>query len=190
MNFEMKQNYNDKQLIILDRDGVINFDSDNFIRSVDEFRFIPGSIDAIVALKKAGKRVAIVSNQSGIARGYLDLDELEKMHAKLAQALAEHQVAIDKIYFCPHGPDDGCDCRKPQAGMMLAALKDFDIDAAAVVAIGDSIRDLQAAHSAGIESILVKTGKGQRSVEKLADAPFFQGPVCDDLAQAVSMILQ
>jgi len=187
----MSIDYSNKQLIILDRDGVINFDSDNFVRTVDEFVFIPGSVDAIVALKKAGKTVVIVSNQSGIARGYLDLDELDKMHQKLAQALAPHHVAIDKIYFCPHGPDDDCQCRKPKPAMMFNALADFSSAGGEALAIGDSVRDIQAAHSAGIESILLRTGKGETSVNKIAEqAPFFHGPICDDLAQAVQLILQ
>jgi len=187
MSIDFKQ----KQLIILDRDGVINFDSENFIRTVDEFIFIPGSIDAVVALKQAGKTVVIASNQSGIARGYLDLDTLEKMHDKLALTLESHQVAIDKIYFCPHGPDDECACRKPKPAMMFEALSDFACLPQQALVIGDSIRDLQAAHRAGIESLLVKTGKGENSVKKLAEeAPFYQAPICDDLAHAVQLILQ
>jgi len=187
----MSGNFHNKQLIILDRDGVINFDSDNFIRSVDEFIFIPGSIEAIAALKKAGKTVVIVSNQSGIARGYLDLTELDRMHDKLALTLEYHGAAIDKIYYCPHGPDDNCQCRKPKPAMMFDVIKDFSLPASALLAIGDSIRDLQAAHSAGIDSILVRTGKGESSVKKIANqAAFFHGPICDDLAQAVQLILQ
>lgn len=112
------------------------------------------------------------------------------MHDKLALALEYHGCAIDKIYFCPHGPNDNCQCRKPKPAMIASALADFECTPDQALAIGDSIRDLQAAHSVGVESVLVKTGKGEDSVKNLAaQAPFFNGPVFEDLAQAVANIL-
>lgn len=179
-----------KQLIILDRDGVINFDSENFIRRVADFIYIPGSLDAMVQLYQAGKKLVVVTNQSGIARGYLDEAELEKMHHKLSQDMQSRQAAIERFYYCPHGPDDNCDCRKPKPAMVLDALRDLNCKPEDAVLIGDSIRDLQAAEQAGVDAILVKTGKGLKSAARLAeDAGSFNGPVCDHLAAAAQLLL-
>ena len=175
------------KLIILDRDGVINQDSDNFIKSVDEFIPLPGSIEAIARLCQAGYHVTIATNQSGIARGYYDLDTLNAMHDKLRSELANHGGSIDMIAFCPHGPDDGCDCRKPLPGMYQAIARRFDMPLKDVPVIGDSLRDLQAAQTVGASPMLVKTGKGERT---LAKGEGLDGiPVYDDLADAVSALL-
>ena len=176
------------KLIILDRDGVINQDSDNFVKTVDEFIPLPGSIEAIARLCQAGYHVAIATNQSGIARGYYDLDTLNAMHDKLRSELANHGGSIDMIAFCPHGPDDGCDCRKPLPGMYQAIARRFDIPLKNVPVIGDSLRDLQAAQTVGASPMLVKTGKGERT---LAKGDGLDGiPVYDDLAGAVSALLE
>lgn len=175
------------KLIILDRDGVINHDSDNYIRSVAEFIPLPGSIEAIARLCQAGYRVAIATNQSGISRGFYDIDTLNAMHDKLRSELAIHGGAIDMIAYCPHGPDDSCDCRKPKPGMYLAIGKRFDTPLHGVPVIGDSLRDLQAAQQVGATPILVKTGKGERTLAKgkgLEDIPVY-----DNLAAAVSALL-
>ena len=172
-----------KKLIILDRDGVINYDSDDYIKTLDEFVFLPGSIDAIVKLKQAGYIVVVATNQSGIARGFFELATLHAMHEKLAQALSAKGSAIDGIYFCPHGPDDHCDCRKPKPGLLQQALNDFSMPAEQALVIGDSLRDLEAGQALGIDSILVKTGKGQRSLTKREqDGSFTDVPVYPDLA--------
>lgn len=176
------------KLIILDRDGVINQDSDDYVKSVDEFIPLPGSIEAIARLSQAGYRVAIATNQSGIARGFYDLDTLNAMHDKLRRELASHGGTIDMIAFCPHGPDDNCDCRKPRPGMYLEIARRFDVDLGGVPVIGDSLRDLQAATQVGAAPILVRTGKGMRTLargEGLEDIPVF-----DDLAAAVSSLLE
>ena len=175
------------KLIILDRDGVINQDSDSFVKSVDEFIPLPGSIEAIARLCQADYRVAIATNQSGIARGLYDLDTLNAMHDKLRVELANHGGIIDMIAFCPHGPDDNCDCRKPLPGMYRAIAKRFDTSLKGIPVIGDSLRDLQAAQTVGATPMLVKTGKGERT---LAKGEGLDGiPVFNDLADAVSALL-
>ncbi len=176
------------KLIILDRDGVINQDSDNFIKTVDEFIPLPGSVEAIARLNQAGYRVAIATNQSGIARGYYDIDTLNAMHNKLRSELASHGGSIDMIAFCPHGPNDNCNCRKPKPGMYNAIAQRFDISLQDVPVIGDSLRDLQAAQEVGACPILVKTGKGERTIAK---GEGLEGiPVYDDLSAAVSALLE
>jgi D-glycero-D-manno-heptose 1,7-bisphosphate phosphatase len=175
------------KLIILDRDGVINEDSDAFIKSPDEFIPIPGSLQAITRLKQAGYTVVIATNQSGIARGLLDIDTLNQIHDKLHSLLNELGVFIDGIFFCPHGPDDGCQCRKPKPGLMHEIADRLAVDLNNVPAIGDSLRDIQAAQAVGARPILVKTGKGIRTLaqgEDLEDIPVF-----NDLAAAVDAIL-
>lgn len=173
--------------IILDRDGVINYDSDNYIKSVEEFVPLPGSIEAIARLCQNGYRVAVATNQSGIARGYYDLDTLNAMHDKLRAELAVHGATIDMIAYCPHGPDEGCDCRKPKPGMYHAIAKRFGISLAGVPIVGDSLRDLQAAQQVGACPILVKTGKGERTLNK---GDGLEGiPVFVDLQAAVSHLL-
>lgn len=176
------------KLIILDRDGVINHDSDEFIKTVDEFVPLPGSIEAISRLCQAGYRVAVATNQSGIARGYFDIDTLNAMHDKLRRELASHGGAIDMIAYCPHGPDDGCDCRKPRPGMYRAIARRFDLSLNGVPVIGDSLRDLQAAQLVGALPILVKTGKGQRTLNKGEGLDGIS--VYDNLSAAVTAILE
>jgi D-glycero-D-manno-heptose 1,7-bisphosphate phosphatase len=165
------------KLIILDRDGVINEDSDDYIKSTEEFIPIDGSLEAIARLNQAGYSVVIATNQSGIARGFYTLDTLNSMHEKLRRLLAPFGGHIDAIFFCPHGPDDGCECRKPSTGMFDEIKQRFDIELYDVFAVGDSLRDLQAAQASGANPVLVKTGKGERTFEKgvgIAEVPVFQ----------------
>jgi D-glycero-D-manno-heptose 1,7-bisphosphate phosphatase len=150
------------KLIILDRDGVINHDSDDYIKSPQEWLPIAGSIEAIALLKRAGYHVAIATNQSGIGRDYYDLATLQAMHNKMQNLLAVHQVAVDYIAYCPHRPDEACLCRKPKAGMLLDIAQHFKVDLQHVTMVGDTLSDMQAAHNAGAHFVLVKTGKGQR----------------------------
>lgn len=176
------------KLIILDRDGVINHDSDNYIKSVDEFIPLPGSLEAIARLNQAGYRVAIATNQSGIARGYYTIDTLNAMHEKLVQELSAMGGAIDMIAFCPHGPDDACSCRKPKPGMYLEIARRFDMPLKDVPVIGDSLRDLTAAQAVAAAPILVRTGKGERTIDKGLGLDGI--PVYDDLAAAVEALLE
>lgn len=176
------------KLIILDRDGVINQDSDDYIKSVDEFIPLPGSIEAIARLNQAGYRVTVATNQSGIARGYYDIATLNAMHEKLRRLLSSHGGVIDMIAFCPHGPDDNCNCRKPKAGMYRDIAKRFEISLQGVPVIGDSLRDLTAANEVGARPILVRTGKGERTLEKGEGLEGVE--VYDNLADAVSALLE
>ncbi len=176
------------KLIILDRDGVINYDSDDYIRSADEFVPLPGSLAAIARLKQAGWTVAVATNQSGIARGYYDEATLTAMHDKLARLLAEKGAAIDYLVWCPHGPDDACACRKPQPGMYQAIARHFKTDLKDIPVIGDSLRDLEAARAVGARPILVRTGKGERTLAAGHDLAGI--PVYADLAEAVDTLLK
>lgn len=153
------------KLIILDRDGVINYDSDAYIKGPDEWRPIPGSLKAIARLTKAGYRIAVATNQSGVGRGLFDLATLAQIHAKMHQAVAEAGGRIDAVFFCPHTADSACGCRKPKPGMLLEILKRFGSEPGAVTTVGDSLRDLQAASAAGCRPVLVLSGKGCRTMQ-------------------------
>jgi D-glycero-D-manno-heptose 1,7-bisphosphate phosphatase len=175
------------QLIILDRDGVINEDSDDFIKSPSEWSPIRGSLEAIARLHRAGWRVVVATNQSGIARKLFDLDTLARIHETMHRRVIESGGLIDAVFFCPHGPDDGCRCRKPLPGMFHDIAERLHLNLAGVPAIGDSLRDLQAAQAAGASPMLVKTGKGFGTVSH----PDFDRslPVFNDLYSAVNHLL-
>jgi len=177
-------------LIILDRDGVINEDSDEYVKSPEEFIPIAGSLEAIAKLNRAGYTVVVATNQSGIARDYFDEATLQAMHEKLRALLDAEGGRIDRIYFCPHGPNDDCDCRKPKPGLLQQILTDYPVAPADVIAIGDSLRDLQAAQAVGVSSILVRTGKGMKTAAQLEKEPTLAAtPVFDNLSQAVDALL-
>ena len=159
------------KLIILDRDGVINQDSDGYIKSPEEFIPIPGSLEAISRLNQADYTVIVVTNQSGLARGLFTIDDLNNMHDKLKHLLSEVSGHVDDILFCPHGPDDNCDCRKPKPGMLEEIAQRYNTNLKGVPAVGDSLRDLQAAQAVGAQPVLVKTGKGPRTLEAIASLP-------------------
>lgn len=160
---------NSIQLLILDRDGVINLDSDNYIRHVDEYLPIESSLKAIAACCQAGIKVVVATNQSGIGRGYYSLETLAAMHAKLRLALENYGGHIDGIYFCPHHPDDACNCRKPKTGMLDQIKQDFADVFDHAIMVGDSWSDWQVAEAAGVTPYLVKTGKGERTWAKYRD---------------------
>ncbi len=153
--------------IILDRDGVINQDSDTYIKSADEWIEIPGSLEAIARLNRAGYQVLVATNQSGLARGLFDLETLSAIHHKMESALMQHGGELSGIYFCPHGPDDHCSCRKPKPGLLLQISADKGIDLGQTIMVGDSLRDLQAAQAAGSKPVLVLTGKGSKTAAEL-----------------------
>ena len=179
------------KLIILDRDGVINEDSDNYIRSVSEWQPIEGSIRAIAALSKAGYQLAITTNQSGIARGYFPVTELNAMHQKMTDLVTSEGGKIDAIFFCPHGPDDQCSCRKPQPGMVLDALTQFQQKPENCWVVGDSLRDIQAGLQAGCKAALVRTGKGERTLRVIAEkeTAYSNIPVFTNLYDFVEQLL-
>jgi D-glycero-D-manno-heptose 1,7-bisphosphate phosphatase len=156
-------------LVILDRDGVINRESRDFVKSADEWIPLPGSIEAIARLSRAGFTLAVASNQSGLARGLFDEAALDAMHAKLKALVAEAGGAIDLILFCPHGPDDDCNCRKPRPGLLHKLAKHYGTRLDGVPVIGDSLRDLEAAMTAGARPILVRTGNGAQTETRLTD---------------------
>jgi D-glycero-D-manno-heptose 1,7-bisphosphate phosphatase len=151
------------KLIILDRDGVINVDSDQYVRHPDQWHPLPGSLQAIARLHQAGWKIAVATNQSGLARGYFDIAELNAMHQKCCDLLAPLGGAIDAFFVCPHGPEDGCGCRKPAPGLFFEIARRFDVDLAGVPAVGDSKRDLQASAAAGCTPWLVETGNGKKT---------------------------
>jgi D-glycero-D-manno-heptose 1,7-bisphosphate phosphatase len=154
------------KMVILDRDGVINHDSDDYIKSPDEWIPIEGSLEAIARLKKSGYLVTVASNQSGIGRGLFTLDTLQSMHDKFKALLAQRGAEIDGIFFCPHKPTDNCICRKPKPGLLLQIGQQFGIKLNETVFVGDSYKDIQAAKMAGAKPALVKTGKGMQTLEK------------------------
>jgi len=153
------------KLVILDRDGVINHDSDQFIKSADEWLPIDGSLHAISRLNNIGFKVVIVTNQSGIARDLFDLSTLDAIHHKMHGMLAKCGGKIEEVVFCPHGPLDGCECRKPAPGMLLEIASRLNLKLENVPVVGDSLRDLEAASAVGAQPILVKTGKGLKTMQ-------------------------
>ena len=151
------------KLVILDRDGTINHDSDEYIKSPAEWRPIKGSLEAIARLTHAGYRIAVATNQSGIARGLLDTRTLFAIHDTLLRALALVGGRIDAFFFCPHAADAGCQCRKPQPGMLLEVARRFNVSLEETYMVGDALRDLEAAAAAGARPVLVLTGKGAKT---------------------------
>src|SRR3990167_3798498 len=169
--------------IILDRDGVINYDSDKYIKSPEEWVAIPDSLEAIAQLNRFGFHVLVATNQSGVARGYYDVATLDAIHEKMANELAAVGGYVDEIFFCPHHPDDQCPCRKPQPGLFYRMQEKYGLCLADTFFIGDSRSDMEAAEVAGCKPLLVLTGNGQRHVAKhpeLASIPRYE-----NLAQAV-----
>lgn len=173
--------------VLLDRDGVINQDNSNFVRTPDALIPLPGSLDAIRRLKEAGWLVAVCTNQSGVGRGLYSLNDLQAIHGRLRQLLAEHDTSVDGIYACPHHPDDGCDCRKPKPGLLLRAARELPIDLAASFMVGDAGRDLEAGIRAGCSPVLVLTGKGRQTRQEPVAASI---PSYDCLADFVDSLLQ
>lgn len=174
------------KLLILDRDGVINQDSDAYIKSLDEWIPIPGAITSIARLSQAGWTVAVATNQSGIARGYYDLAILDSMHQRLRELVAEQGGELGVVVYCPHGPDEGCDCRKPKPGMLLQIAQHYGVELRGTWFVGDSRGDLDAALAVDCQPVLVKTGKGERTLTK----PLPEGTlVFDDLAAVADQLL-
>ena len=152
-----------QKLIILDRDGVINYDSDQFIKSPEEWKPIPGSLEAIARLNQWGWRVVVASNQSGVGRGLFGMDTLNAINEKMVKSLAQAGGRLDAIFFCPHPADSTCDCRKPKPGLFLQIAERFNVNLDRVPVVGDSLRDLQAGVAVGCKPYLVLTGKGKKT---------------------------
>lgn len=151
------------KLVILDRDGTINHDSDQYIKSPAEWKPIKGSLEAIARLTQAGHRVVVATNQSGLARGLFDMATLNAIHAQMQRAVHEAGGRIDAVFFCPHAGDSHCECRKPRPGMLLEIAKRMNAELEGVPMVGDSLRDLEAAAAAGARPVLVLTGKGRKT---------------------------
>lgn len=176
-------------LVILDRDGVINQDSRNFVKSADEWLPLPGAPEAVARLSKGGFTVAVASNQSGLARGLFDRRALSAMHRKLRRLVGREGGRVDRIVVCPHGPDEGCRCRKPRTGLLERLASHYGISLDGVPVVGDSLRDLQAAAAVGARPILVRTGNG-RKTESALTPELGKVEVFNDLAEAVDSLLR
>ena len=174
------------KLVILDRDGVINYDSANFIKNPEEWKPIPGSLEGIAKLNQSGYRVVVATNQSGIGRGLFDMTALNAVHDRMHKALTPYGGRIDAVFFCPHAQDLDCACRKPKTGMLQEIAQRFNVNLAEVPCIGDSLRDLEAAHAAGARPILVLTGKGKKTRDA-GDLPA-NTLIYADLAEAVQAL--
>ena len=180
------------KLVILDRDGVINKDSDAFVKSADEWIPIEGSIAAIARLSKAGFTVVVATNQSGVGRGLFQVSDLEAMHKKMHTMVKAAGGEIKTVVYCPHHPDDNCDCRKPKAGLITQIEQQLNISAKGAITIGDSLRDLQAGLKKGCIPVLVKTGKGQKTLQTIISEqqPVFHNlAVYNNLADAANAII-
>lgn len=178
------------KLLILDRDGVINHDSEHYIKSPEEWVAIPGSLEAIARFNQAGWQVVVATNQSGIGRGYYTEAVLDAIHAKMQAQLQQVGGEIAKVFYCPHAPDDGCDCRKPKPGLLEQIANYYGCDLQGVPMVGDSIRDLQAAQQMNCKLFLVETGNGKKSKQKLVGYPELgQINIVDDLAAVADSLL-
>jgi D-glycero-D-manno-heptose 1,7-bisphosphate phosphatase len=175
------------KLVILDRDGVINQDSEQFIKTPDEWKPIPGSLEAIARLNHTGYRVVVASNQSGLGRGLFDMATLNAINEKMYKALAQAGGRIDALFYCPHAAEASCACRKPKPGMFEDIARRFNTSLLEVMSVGDSLRDMQAAATAGALPILVLTGKGKKT-QSVGGLPA-NTRVYDDLANAVRAVI-
>jgi D-glycero-D-manno-heptose 1,7-bisphosphate phosphatase len=165
------------KLVILDRDGVINHDSDEYIKSPEEWVPIPGSLEAIARLHREGYKVVVVTNQSGVGRGLFDMNMLGRIHSKMLEAVRAKGGEIDAIFFCPHRPEDNCRCRKPQPGLYQEVTERLKVNLNGVYSVGDSERDIIVARLVSARPVLVRSGKGKRTLKKskaLADVPVFE----------------
>jgi D-glycero-D-manno-heptose 1,7-bisphosphate phosphatase len=179
-----------QSLVILDRDGVINQDSDNYIKTLDEWTPIPGSIEAIARLSQAGYKVVVVTNQSGLARGYFDEIALANMHSYMCSLVENVGGTIDAIFYCPHAPSDGCLCRKPLPGMLNQIEEEFSLSVQNAFFIGDSEKDIDAGLAKQCLPILVRTGKGTSTEKQLNLQKKKLIEIVNDLSGAVDFILK
>jgi len=180
------------KFLILDRDGVINVESPEFVKTPEEWIPIKGSLEAIGRLSQAGYEIVIITNQSGLGRGHFSADMLAKMHAKMIDYIQQHGGKIQSILFCPHKPDEGCECRKPKSGMYQELAQRLNISFKNVYSVGDSVRDLLAAKMAGAKPVLVRTGNGKKSVKEIGHDETLglqDTPIFDNLAGFADALL-
>lgn len=177
------------KLVILDRDGVINQDSDAYIKSPEEWIAIEGSLESIADLSKAGYTITVATNQSGIARKLFDDITLARIHQKMGEAIEGAGGLLDGVFFCPHGPEEGCHCRKPGTGLLEAIASEYDVSLVGIPLVGDSLKDIQAAKKAGCRPFLVKTGKGMDTLASCKPQDLEGVQVVDSLRAATRIIL-
>ncbi len=177
--------------IFLDRDGVIIENRSNYVHSWDDVEFIPGALPALAKLKDCSYKIVIITNQAGVGRGILTLQVVNEINRRIRQAIIHANGRVDGIYVCPHKPDDGCNCRKPQPGLILQAARELDINLGQSILIGDNLTDVQAGQAARVgQVILVRTGLGEAFAQKLPAAGLSGTPVYDDLAQALAKVVK
>lgn len=176
------------KLVIMDRDGVINYDSDAYIKSPAEWVPIPGSLEAIARLHRAGFTVTVATNQAGVARGLFNLAALDAIHRRMQTAVAQAGGKLTGIFYCPHGPEDGCDCRKPQPGLLKQISEQLHVDLHRVPVIGDALRDIEAAQRVGARPMLVLTGSGAKTLRDLHAAQHVE--IFADLAAAADQLVR
>lgn len=174
--------------VFLDRDGVINENRDDYVKDWTEVRFIPGALEALARLSSLPFSIVLITNQSAIGRGILTLEQVESIHRRLVTEIQVHGGRIDGVYYCPHHPDAGCDCRKPQPGLLYRAARELELDLARSYLIGDAISDVEAALAAGCRPILVLTGRGREQRALLKCRAFNHIPMVRDLTAAVALI--
>ena len=174
------------KVIVLDRDGVINQDSPDYIKTPDEWQALPGSIEAIARLYKAGYLLTIATNQSGVGRGLFSRDTLWQIHQKMLAEIAAGGGYVEKIFFCLHTPEDNCYCRKPKPGLLMQVAEVFACGFNNMIVIGDSARDIEAARAVGANAVLVRTGNGVQTEAALAEN---LPPVYDDLGAAADALI-
>jgi D-glycero-D-manno-heptose 1,7-bisphosphate phosphatase len=175
-----------QRYVLLDRDGVINHDSDDFIKSPDEWQPIDGSLEAIALLNRHCYKAIVISNQSGIARGLFDEEMLASIHDKMHRLLADKGGEIEAVYYCPHSPESNCNCRKPKPGLLKQFALEKKADLTEVYFVGDTMRDIDAALTAGAIPLLVQTGKGQQTVSAHPDLNI---PIFENLYEAAKFIV-
>ena len=179
------------KIVFVDRDGVINRDRSDYVKSWSEFEFLPGSLDALKLLTVNNYHAILITNQSVINRKMVTEEELQNIHAKMEDAVVDHGGRIKAIYYCPHVPEDGCSCRKPEPGLIERAEADHDLDLSRTCLIGDSLKDIQCARRAGCgKVVLVRTGHGGKTEKLCKDASVEADHVADDLAAAVKWLLK
>ena len=174
--------------VILDRDGVLNYEAPegSYVRDPSEFHWLPGALEGLALLRRAGVRLSVATNQAGVGRGVMSLEQLAAVHERMQREAAAHGAALDAVLYCPHAPEEQCSCRKPAPGLIEAAVARSGVAASDTIVVGDDRRDLEAAQRAGVVAALVRTGKGRRTEALLGNAAV---PAYDDLRELARAIL-